>query len=65
MNKEELNKVFDWLEENINKQGFYYFRMSEVNQITAYWRIDKKPFAQFYIKPILKLIKEKENENSK
>lgn len=58
MNKDELNKVFDWLEENMNRQGFYYFKMKDDNQITAYWKVDNKPFAQFYIKPILKLIEE-------
>ena len=64
MNKEELNKVFDWLEENMNRQGFYYFKMQDGNQITAYWKIDNRPFAQFYVKPILKLIKDIENENN-
>lgn len=58
MNRDELNKIFNWLEKNMNKQNFYYFKMNEANQITAYWKVDNKPFAQFYIKPILKLIKE-------
>ena len=57
MNKEELNMVFEWLEKNVNKQGFYYFKMCDCNQITAYWKVDDKPFAQFYVKPILKLLK--------
>ena len=58
MNKEEINKVFEWLEKNANKDDFFYFRIQNVNQITAYWKKDNKPFAQFYVKPILKLIEE-------
>lgn len=58
MSKEEINKVFNWLEENMNKQCFYYFKMTDRNQITAYWEVDNKPFAQFYINQILKLIEE-------
>lgn len=58
MNKKIINKVFEWLEENMNQNNFYYFKMKDVNQITAYWKTDNKPFAQFYIKPILKIIEE-------
>ena len=58
MTKKEIESVFDWLEKNINKHGFYFFKLVDCNQITAYWLIDKKPFAQFYIKPILKIIEE-------
>lgn len=58
MRKDQINKVFEWLEENMNKHDFYYFKMQDVNQITAYWKIDNKPFAQFYVKPILKIIEE-------
>lgn len=58
MNKEELNKVFEWLEENINNHNFYYFKMQDANHINAYWKVDNALFAQFYTKPILKLIKE-------
>lgn len=57
MNKKELNKVFEWLEENINYHCWYDFKLVDRNQITAYWRDTKKPFAQFYIKPILEIVK--------
>ena len=57
MTKEELEKVFDWLEKNMNKQNYFEFVLTERNQITAYWKNTGDGFAQFYIKPILELIK--------
>ena len=58
MTKEEIEKVFDWLEENMNKECLFDLKMVDSNQITAYWKVDNKPFAQFYINSILKIIKE-------
>lgn len=57
MTKEELEKVFDWLEKNMNKQNYFEFVLTERNQITAYWKNTRDGFAQFYIKSILELIK--------
>lgn len=56
MRKEELNQVFDWLEENMNKLGLLYFKIDS-NNITAYLKTTKKSFAQFYPKQILKVIR--------
>ena len=36
MTKKEIESVFDWLEKNINKHGFYFFKLVDCNQITAY-----------------------------
>lgn len=58
MTREELEKVFDWLEKNMNKQNYFEFVLTDRNQITAYWKNTRDGFAQFYIKPILELIKE-------
>lgn len=56
MNREEINMIFDWLEENVNKQNWYYFKLTDGNQITAYWKESDKTFAQFYVKSILKCV---------
>lgn len=58
MNKEELDKVFEWLEEKVNCNCLFDLRLSDKNQITAYWRTDNKPFAQFYINQVLKILKD-------
>lgn len=58
MKREELNKVFEWLEEHINYNCLFDLKLSDNNQITAYWRNDNKPFAQFYIKQVLRIIKD-------
>ena len=56
MTREELNKVFDWLEENMNKTGWLEFKVTADNNITAYIKGNKKTFANFYTKQILKII---------
>ena len=60
MTKEEINMVFNWLEKNANKDGLLYFRLSDHNQITAYFKENKKRFAQFYANRILQIIREME-----
>ena len=54
MTKEELNKAFNFLEKEMNKQGLFYFRLTHKNNIMAFFKETKKPFAQFYVKSILK-----------
>lgn len=56
MTREELNKVFDWLEENMNKTGWLEFKVTADNNITAYIKGNKKTFANFYTKQVLKII---------
>lgn len=56
MTKGEVNQVFDWLEENMNKLGILYFKIDS-NNITAYLKTTRKSFAQFYPKQILKVIR--------
>lgn len=56
MTREELNKVFDWLEENMNKGGWLEFKVTADNNVTAYFKGSKKTFANFYTKQILKII---------
>lgn len=54
MIKEELEKVFNFLEKEMNKQGLFYFKLIDENNITAFFKETNKPFAQFYVKSILK-----------
>ncbi len=62
MNREEIIKVFDWLEDEMNKNNLFDFKIEDINQITAYFSGTKEIFCHFYIKPILKIIKEKEGK---
>ena len=62
MTKEELLKVFEWLEANMNKDKLSYFKLLDNNQIGAYFKIDNKHFADFYIKVILNVIKGDKDE---
>ena len=56
MSKEELFKVFDWLEENVNKSKLFYFKYKDKNNICAYFKDNNKIFAQFYVNQILKIL---------
>ena len=56
MTREELNKVFDWLEENVNKTGWLEFRVTATDCITAYIKSNKRLFANFYARQILRVI---------
>lgn len=62
MSIEELNKVFEWLEININKKGIFYFRLTSHNQISAFLKCDDSLFAQFYVRNLFEFIKENEDE---
>lgn len=62
MSIEDLNKVFEWLEININNQTLYYFRLTSHNQISAYLKCDDSLFAQFFVSRILDFVKENGNE---
>lgn len=56
MTREELNEIFDWLEENMNKDGLLIFEVMDQCQICARFKERKKVFAVFYIKEVKKLM---------
>lgn len=58
MNIKDLIKVFDFLEEECNKYDLLEFKLTDRNQITAYFKKDNKPYAVFYIKRVLQCIEE-------
>ena len=66
MTREEIEQVFEWLEENVNKSKILCFKMSSDSNITAYFKFDTgrhaKAFAQFYPKQILKVIRSEFND---
>lgn len=62
MAREEIGKVFDWLEKEMNKKCLFDFKLEDRNQITAYFSGTKERFCQFYIKPILKIVNKKEGK---
>lgn len=64
MNKEMINKVFDWLEKEVNSKGYYEFILEDRNQITAYWKDTYNRFAQFYIKPIVEILENDEEKTT-
>lgn len=57
MNKEEIDKIFDFLENEMNKLNEFYFKMDNCGYINAYIKGDNKSFAQFYPQQILKFLK--------
>ena len=57
MTKEELGEIFDWLEENMNGKCWFNFKLTEKNQITAFWKNTNKVFAVFYVNVIMNILK--------
>lgn len=57
MNKEEMLAVFEYLENTFNKDRQFYFKYEDRNQISAYLNYTDKRVAQFYINPILSIIR--------
>ena len=55
MTKEQLDKIFEYLEKEANKQGLFYFTF-EGGNVNAKFKSNNKTFAQFYPKQILKII---------
>lgn len=62
MTREEINKVFDFLEKEMNKEKLFYFKINDASDINAFWKSDNRVFAEFYTKRILKYLKEKEEK---
>ena len=62
MSAKEIEKVFQYIEDNFNKQKQFDLKMEDRNQITAYFKETNKRFCQFYINAIMELIKDKEME---
>lgn len=56
MNKEELLKIFDWLEENANQNKKLYFKLEDNTQVGAYFKDSNIHFANFYINAIRKVL---------
>lgn len=52
MTKNELLKVFEWLEENVNRNKLLYFKLLDNNQIGAYSKTNNHHFADCYINVI-------------
>ena len=59
MSAKEIEKVFQYIEDNFNKQKQFDLKMEDRNQITAYFKETNKRFCQFYINAIIELIKDK------
>ena len=59
MTREEINKVFDYLEKEMNKHNYFYFLLKD-DLILAYWKSDNTSFATFYPDKILKVIEDEE-----
>ena len=62
MNKEMINKVFDWLEKEVNGKGYYELILEDRDQITAYWKDTYDRFAHFYIQPIIEILENNEGK---
>lgn len=62
MTREEINKMFDFLDKELNFSNMFYFKLNSGGNINAYWKSDDKIFAEIYSLKILKYLKEQENE---
>mgnify|MGYP003289306378 CR=1 FL=1 len=56
MSAKEIEKVFQYIEDNFNKQKQFDLKMEDRNQITAYFKETNKRFCQFYINAIIEII---------
>lgn len=55
MSAKEIEKVFQYIEDNFNKQKQFDLKIEDRNQITAYFKETNKRFCQFYINAIIEL----------
>lgn len=62
MNIEDLQRVFTYLENKMNPQNLLYFKLTDKNEITAYFKESSKKFATFYIYEISKFLKRQRKE---
>ena len=58
MTREKINKIFDWLEENMNYKCLLEFRLGANNTIRALWKKDNSEFAEFYISRLLMILED-------
>lgn len=65
MTKKEMEKIFDFLEKEMNKQKLFYFKYINDFQITAHIKENGHIFAMFYPQKILKALEEWENNEIK
>ncbi|MBR6641727.1 MAG: hypothetical protein IKL08_06005 [Clostridia bacterium] len=56
MTREQINQVFDYLENECNKQDLFEFRITKYGTINAYFKGQNKTFAEFYPERILQII---------
>ncbi|HIU22552.1 MAG TPA: hypothetical protein IAD49_03105 [Candidatus Fimihabitans intestinipullorum] len=62
MSIEDLQRVFTYLENKMNPQNLLYFKLTDKNEITAYFKESSKKFATFYIYEISKFLKRQRKE---
>lgn len=60
MRFEDLIRVYEFLQEECNKQDLLYFKLKDINNIHAYLKSNDKPFAIFYVDKILDCIESEE-----
>ena len=60
MTREEIMKVFDYLENNLNPYNTLYFKLIDIRYIEAYWKESDGLFATFYVDKILEVINDEE-----
>lgn len=66
-NRVNIDKVIDWLERNVNKTGYLYFKVTAWDTVTAYFNkgyFANKPFAYFEMDKILKIIEMEGNNDA-
>lgn len=62
MSIEDLQRVFTYLENKMNPQNLLYFKLTDKNEITAYFRDTSREFAIFYIDKVNAFLKNQRKE---
>lgn len=58
MSIEDLQRVFDYLENKMNPSKLLYFKLTDKDEITAYFKDTSRKFATFYVREIDKFLQD-------
>lgn len=61
MKEDKLKEVFKFLQDNYNKDNLFYFKLTSMKNIKAYFNESNREFATFYIDKIIEYLNEEED----
>lgn len=63
MTKEQINKVFNFLDKEMNNLNLFYFKLNEFGNISACFKSDDERFCTFYPDKILEYLENSEESD--